>query len=91
MEANGEANEATLEASRREDAPAGTRVTLREGAQGKAVKALQEALQTLSFYAGDTDGIYDEEVTAAVKLFQRFYRSEGYVANGEAAGAEGGA
>ena len=84
LEANGEANEATLEASRREDAPAGTRVTLREGAQGKAVQALQEALQALNFYAGDNDGIYDEEVAAAVKLFQRFYRSEGYAANGEA-------
>ena len=45
---------------------------------------MQEALRTLNFYEGEIDGVYDSEVTAAVKLFQRFYRAEGFTANGEA-------
>ena len=84
-EATGEATEATLEASRQEDAPTGTRVTLSLGDSGKAVRALQEALQALKFYDGGLDGVYDEDVAAAVELFQRFYRAEGFLANGEAA------
>ena len=83
-EATGEATEATLEASREESAPAGMRVTLREGASGKAVEALQEALKALNFYAGEADGEYDAEVREAVELFQRYYRAEGFTASGEA-------
>ena len=52
----------TLEASRQEDAPTGTRVTLSLGDSGKAVRALQEALQALKFYDGGLDGVYDEDV-----------------------------
>lgn len=44
---------------------------LSQGDQGEKVKALQETLQRLDFYAGEIDGIFDEEMVQKVFEFQR--------------------
>lgn len=46
-------------------------LTLRTGASGEAVVALQTALRTLGYYQGDIDGQYGRGTMTAVILFQR--------------------
>ncbi len=45
--------------------------TLRPGASGAAVKALQTRLRDLGYLDGKVDGKYGDEVTEAVKAFQK--------------------
>ncbi|HSG78208.1 MAG TPA: peptidoglycan-binding domain-containing protein [Acidimicrobiia bacterium] len=47
---------------------------LRPGDEGEAVEALQAQLGAIDYYDGVGDGTYDEDVTEAVRLFQRDYR-----------------
>ena len=58
--ADGYANSDTLKALQQEDAPAGF-ASMLDGNTGatRAVKALQQALADLRFYAGGIDGVYD--------------------------------
>lgn len=46
--------------------------TLQTGSTGEGVYALQERLYDLGFYTGRIDGVYDDEVAAAVRAFQTF-------------------
>lgn len=45
--------------------------SLREGAQGEAVRALQRQLKNLGYYSGSIDGSYGAGTTAAVLAFQQ--------------------
>jgi len=45
--------------------------TLRPGAEGSAVKELQQALKNLGLYAGSIDGKYGSGTEAAVKAYQK--------------------
>ena len=47
--------------------------SLREGAQGDAVRSLQRNLRTLGYYNGSVDGDYGSGTFAAVAAFQRAY------------------
>lgn len=47
-----------------------TLYNLQEGDKGLEVERLQEALAKEGFYTGDIDGVYDEDVSAAVKAYQ---------------------
>ncbi len=64
-----------------DDAPTSMNVSLSEGMNGPVVKNLQENLATLRLYEGDIDGVYDVDVTEAVKRFQKAYT---YTVNGVA-------
>lgn len=44
---------------------------LQQGSQGSAVKALQEALKELGFYAGTADGSFGSGTVTALKTFQK--------------------
>jgi len=57
----------------------GSGPTLRRGARGPAVNALQRRLQKLGFKPGGVDGIFGPKTLAAVKRFQR---AKGLVADG---------
>lgn len=46
---------------------------LRPGDEGEDVEALQADLAALGYFAGDTDGDYEEETEAAVSAFQTDY------------------
>ena len=60
-----------LEVIYSDDAPVSTgSITISESQSGPVVKKLQAALQTLGVYTGALDGVYDVEVSGAVKLFQ---------------------
>lgn len=52
-------------------APSSTISTLSEGMSGPAVRSLQQMLASLGLYSGNTDGIFDAEITEAVMAFQR--------------------
>lgn len=62
-----------------QEAPSAMNVTLKEGMSGPAVRSLQENLKRLYLYDGDTDGVFDVDVSASVKVFQSAY---GYLTNG---------
>ncbi len=47
--------------------------SLREGAQGEAVRSLQKDLRTLGYYTGSVDGDYGAGTVAAVTAFQKAY------------------
>lgn len=47
-----------------------TYTPLKEGNTGEAVKKLQTRLSELQYYNGSIDGVYDSDVTLAVKKFQ---------------------
>lgn len=79
MPQTGTATQALLEAVYGSDAPAAMNVTLREGANGPAVKLLQGNLRTLGLYGGDMDSVLDLEVSDAVSRFQSVY---GYAPDG---------
>jgi peptidoglycan hydrolase-like protein with peptidoglycan-binding domain len=49
----------------------GSGPTLREGAKGEAVRALQNRLNALGFNAGSADGSFGPKTEAAVKAFQK--------------------
>lgn len=57
----------------------GSGPTLREGAKGEPVRALQKRLNTLGFNAGTADGAFGPKTEAAVKAFQR---AKGLTADG---------
>jgi len=57
----------------------GSGPTLREGAKGEPVRALQQRLNTLGFNAGTADGSFGPKTEAAVKAFQR---AKGLTADG---------
>lgn len=44
--------------------------SLKEGASGNAVRALQQQLKTLGYYNGSVDGDYGAGTVAAVTSFQ---------------------
>ena len=46
--------------------------TLKPGDNGDAVSAMQTRLKELKYYKGNVDGVYDSDVTQAVKLFQKY-------------------
>ena len=50
---------------------AGAASTLRKGARGSEVRALQAALKDLGFYTMKIDGIYGKGTVSAVRAFQR--------------------
>lgn len=60
-------------------APTAQNVTLREGMSGPVVRNMQQHLQTLKLYDGAIDGVFDVDVTEAVKVFQGAY---GYPTDG---------
>ncbi len=65
-----------------DEAPvAAGQITINEGKSGPVVKKLQEALQNLGLYTGPLDGVYDVEVSDAIKAFQKVC---GYTADGVA-------
>lgn len=43
-------------------------------ATGPDVRAVQELLRILGYYAGEADGVYGQETAEAVRRFQRTYR-----------------
>ncbi len=49
----------------------GSYTSLKSGDSGADVYQLQQALYDLGYYTGAIDGLYDDDVTAAVKLFQQ--------------------
>lgn len=51
----------------------GSRPVLREGSTGLRVKEVQLRLKTLGYYSGALGEVFNNETTAAVKSFQRFY------------------
>ncbi|HSP77576.1 MAG TPA: peptidoglycan-binding protein [Myxococcaceae bacterium] len=53
------------------DSSGGSGPTLREGARGEPVRALQNRLNALGFNAGGADGSFGPKTLAAVKAFQR--------------------
>ena len=57
----------------------GSGPTMREGAKGEPVRALQNRLNQLGFNAGTADGSFGPKTTAAVKAFQQ---SRGLTADG---------
>ncbi|MFP2905004.1 peptidoglycan-binding protein [Pyxidicoccus sp. 3LFB2] len=57
----------------------GSGPTLREGARGEPVRALQNRLNQLGFNAGTADGAFGPKTEAAVKAFQR---AKGLTADG---------
>ncbi|WP_164018707.1 peptidoglycan-binding protein [Pyxidicoccus trucidator] len=57
----------------------GSGPTLRPGARGEPVRALQSRLNTLGFNAGTADGAFGPKTEAAVKAFQR---AKGLTADG---------
>ena len=63
--------------------PAGY-TSLKNGSTGEAVYQLQQALYDLGYYTGLIDGLYDDDVTAAVKAFQK---ANGLDADGKAGSA----
>ncbi len=48
-----------------------TGFALQQGDKGREVTRLQEALRTAGTYTGPIDGIYDEDVSKAVKAYQK--------------------
>ena len=52
-------------------AAASTGETLRQGAEGNAVRALQRRLKALGYYSGSVDGSFGEGTSAAVRAFQQ--------------------
>jgi peptidoglycan hydrolase-like protein with peptidoglycan-binding domain len=60
-------------------ASGGSGPTLREGARGEPVRALQNRLNSLGFNVGAADGAFGPKTTAAVKAFQQ---SKGLPADG---------
>ena len=81
MEQSGIATKAFQKAIYSADAPASMEVTLKEDMSGPAVREMQKHLAELKLYKGDNDGIFDQDVTKAVKRFQSAY---GYKTNGVA-------
>jgi len=57
----------------------GSGPTLRQGARGEPVRALQARLNVLGFKSGTADGVFGAKTLAAVKAFQQ---SRGLVADG---------
>jgi peptidoglycan hydrolase-like protein with peptidoglycan-binding domain len=57
----------------------GSGPTLRHGARGEPVRALQNRLNALGFNAGGADGVFGDNTLAAVKAFQK---SRGLTADG---------
>lgn len=55
------------------DAPSAMNVTLQHGDSGPAVRGLQRNLQALMLYGGDVDGVFDVDVSDAVRTFQNAY------------------
>ena len=63
-----------------DEAPvAAGQITISEGKSGPVVKKLQQALQSMGLYTGPLDGVYDVEVSDAIKAFQKVC---GYTADG---------
>lgn len=73
MEPTGTATVEFQQAITQPDAPSAMNVTLRHGDSGPAVRGLQRNLQALMLYEGDIDGVYDVDVTEAVRTFQNAY------------------
>ncbi|MBQ3424470.1 MAG: peptidoglycan-binding protein [Clostridia bacterium] len=60
-------------------APVAQNVPMQEGMSGPVVRNMQQYLRSLELYEGDIDGVYDVDVTEAVRKFQGSY---GYPTNG---------
>ncbi len=56
-----------------DDAPTAQNVTVQEGSSGPVVRNMQQYLTDLRLYSGALDGVFDLEVTDAVKKFQGAY------------------
>ncbi len=68
---NGISTEELLEVIYSDNAPVSAgQITLQEGSSGPVVKKLQEALNTLGFYSGELDSVYDLDVSQAVRAFE---------------------
>lgn len=52
-------------------APQGQAAVYQQGAQGEAVRTIQQKLKRWGYYDGQADGIYGPQTTEAVKYFQR--------------------
>ncbi|MDO4867026.1 MAG: SH3 domain-containing protein [Clostridia bacterium] len=56
-----------------DDAPTAQNVTVQEGSSGPVVRNMQQYLTELRLYNGALDGVFDLDVTDAVKKFQGAY------------------
>ena len=55
------------------EAPTDTNVTVSEGMSGPVVRKMQQQLTDLKLYDSDIDGVFDVDVSEAVKRFQAAY------------------
>lgn len=52
-------------------APAADAASYKPGSTGAVVEEIQAALQAEGYYTGETDGVYNDELSEAVKAFQQ--------------------
>lgn len=70
-EPTGEASPALQAELFSDSALSGTLVTLQQGTTSPAVAAMQQALKDLGYYSGNTDGVFDDATSEAVKCFTK--------------------